>query len=160
MDRRAILIWGLRGVGMAIAGMVGIPSLMNAFSPILKQERGEEGAWQFLGALDDFPVGKMRKALVDVPRATWGESLRQKGVYAWRRSREELIVFSRNCTDLGCPVTWDPGSECFFCPCHGGIFAKNGERMAGPPNRPLFRYATRVRRGRVEIDLRSLPPVA
>jgi menaquinol-cytochrome c reductase iron-sulfur subunit len=159
MDRRTLMMWGIRGIGLAIAGMAGIPSLVNALSPIWKKE-AEQETWRSLGPLDNFPLGQMRKTIVDVPRETWGRTLREKGVYSWRRSLDEVVVFSRSCTDLGCPVTWDPGSECFFCPCHGGIFAKDGERMAGPPNRPLFRYATRIRNGELEIDLHSLPPTA
>ena len=31
--------------------------------------------------------------------------------------------------------------------------------MAGPPNKPLYRYANRVRDGVLEIDLFSLPPM-
>ena len=111
-------------------------------------------------ALDDFPVGAMTRAEVDVPRPDSSRALREKGVYVWRVSGEAIVVFSRNCTDLSCPVTYDPGSECFFCPCHGGIFAKDGERLAGPPNRPLYRYATRIEQGVLEIDLNSVPAIA
>jgi menaquinol-cytochrome c reductase iron-sulfur subunit len=96
---------------------------------------------------------------VEVPREDWAATLRERGVYVWRRSEQEVVVFARNCTDLSCPVTWDPGSQWFFCPCHGGIFSKDGERMAGPPKRPLYRYTNRIRDGVVEIDLRSLPPI-
>jgi hypothetical protein len=69
--------------------------------------------------------------------------LSRQGVYVWRPTDEEVVVFSRSCTDLGCPVIWDGGSQCFFCPCHGGIFARDGRRMAGPPDRELYRYANR-----------------
>jgi menaquinol-cytochrome c reductase iron-sulfur subunit len=159
MNRRTLMIWSIRGLGMAIAGMAGIPSLVNALAPLWQREPAKE-AWQTLGALDEFPVGEMRKAIVDIPREVPAGSLHEKGVYAWRRTPDEFVVFSRSCTDLGCPLTWDPGSECFYCPCHGGIFAKDGERMAGPPSRPMFRYASRIRNNELEIDLRSLPPVA
>jgi len=159
MDRRAMMRWAITGIGLATAGMVGIPSLIAAFAPVLTQ-RPERKIWQSLGLLANFPPGEMRKVIVPIPREDWGQAVREKAVYAWRPNGQEVIVYSRSCTDLGCPVTWDPGSECFFCPCHGGIFAKNGERMAGPPNRPLFRYASRISNGEIEIDLNSLPSVA
>jgi menaquinol-cytochrome c reductase iron-sulfur subunit len=54
-------------------------------------------------------------------------------------------------------LDYDRGSACFFCPCHGGIFRQNGERLAGPPKRPMYRYAHRLRDGIVEIDLQSVP---
>jgi menaquinol-cytochrome c reductase iron-sulfur subunit len=94
-----------------------------------------------------------------VPRGDWARSLGEKGVFVWRASEEEVVVFSRNCTDLSCPVTWDPGSNWFYCPCHGGIFAQDGTNVAGPPTRPLYRYANRVQNGVLEIDLLSLPPM-
>ena len=68
------------------------------------------------------------------------------------------VVFSRVCTDVGCPVTYDRGSACFLGPCHGGIFTQDGTPIHGPPPRPLYRYAARVRDGVLEIDLNSLPP--
>jgi menaquinol-cytochrome c reductase iron-sulfur subunit len=69
------------------------------------------------------------------------------------------VVFSRNCTDASCPVVFDAGSDCFLCPCHGGVFSKDGTPLHGPPPRPLWRYAARVRAGVLEIDLNSLPPM-
>lgn len=159
MDRRSLMAWALRAFGLAGAGIIGVPSLLTALAPVIDR-RGREEAWQPLGPLAAFPVGEMRKAVIRVPRRDRMRSLREQAVYAWRPGAEETIVYSRSCTDLGCPVTWDPGSQCFFCPCHGGIFDKNGERMAGPPKRPLYRYASRIRNGSIEVDVLSLPPVA
>jgi menaquinol-cytochrome c reductase iron-sulfur subunit len=159
MDRRAMMKWAIRGIGLATTFMVGIPSLIVAFAPVVRH-RARKSVWQSLGQIEDFPVGEMRKVILDVPRDDWGEAVREKAVYAWRPAEGEAVVYSRNCTDLGCPLTYDPGSECFFCPCHGGIFSKNGDRMAGPPKRPMYRYAARFTNGEIEIDLNSVPPMA
>jgi menaquinol-cytochrome c reductase iron-sulfur subunit len=157
MNRTTFLKWMVKGGGLVAAGIVVIPAIITAFSPLMRRPGGE--LWRALGPLDGFPVGTMRHSVVEAPRDDWVQSLRARGVYVWRPAPEELVVYSRNCTDLSCPIVWDPGSEAFFCPCHGGIFAKDGKRMAGPPRRPLYRYANRVREGMVEIDLRSLPPM-
>lgn len=159
MKRRSFFNLLVIGGGLVTATLAGIPALITALSPVL--QRREKELWVPLGALDDFPVGDMSKAVVEVPRDDWDESLREKGVFVWRPTGdgEEVVVFSRNCTDLSCPVTWDPGSGWFFCPCHGGIFAEDGSNKAGPPDRPLLRYSYRVQEGLLEIDLRSLPPV-
>ncbi len=159
MERRTVMKWAIRAIGLATTVMVGIPSLVIALSPVRKQ-RTQRSIWQSIGPVEDFPVGQMRPITVPVPREDWARGLREKVVYAWRPAEGEAIVYSRSCTDLGCPLTWDPGSECFFCPCHGGIFSKNGERMAGPPQSPLYRYASRIINGEIEIDLLSLPLVA
>lgn len=147
----------VQGIGLAVGGIVGLPWLASAFSPVVENESQE--LWQPVGPLAGFPVGSIQAASVTLPRGDWTRSLQEKGVYVWRNAPGEVVVFSRDCTDLGCPVNWDPKSRCFLCPCHGGIFNMNGERLAGPPKRALYRYATRVRDGILEVDLRSVPVV-
>ena len=159
MDRRNWMKWAIRGIGIATGAMIGIPSLILGLSPLWRH-RQEEAVWRTIGPVGDFPIGRMRKVVVRLPEEPWGEALRTQAVYALRTAEDEAVVYSRNCTDLGCPLTYDPGSECFFCPCHGGIFDKHGERMAGPPSRPMYRYANRIADGEIMIDLRSVPPMA
>lgn len=160
MDRRTMLKWGVRGVGLAIASVVGIPAFFAGFSPLFHHRKPKE-EWRSLGPVENFPIGEMRGIIVSLPSEAWGgKSLTEKLVYAWRSSEQEAIVYSRSCTDLGCPLTFDPGSECFFCPCHGGIFNKYGERMAGPPPRPMYRFANRIENGEIMIELNSVPLMA
>jgi menaquinol-cytochrome c reductase iron-sulfur subunit len=158
MNRRNALTRLVQGVSTAAAGIVGIPAAVHAISPGWTTPRRD--TWRSLGRLEAFTVERVTTA--EVLRATrpWARTLERQRVYVWRPRKHELVVLSPACTDLGCPVRWDAGSECFLCPCHGGIFAKDGTRMAGPPRRPLHRYAARVRGGGVEIDLSSVPPVA
>jgi menaquinol-cytochrome c reductase iron-sulfur subunit len=144
---------------VAIAGMVGIPAFLAGLAPVW-MGRARREVWQSIGQIDDFPVGEMQRVVLRLPAEEWGQALQDKTVYAWRPAEGEAVVYSRNCTDLGCPLTFDPGSQCFFCPCHGGIFDKNGERMAGPPNRPMYRYTTRIVGGEILIDIQSVPPMA
>jgi menaquinol-cytochrome c reductase iron-sulfur subunit len=155
--RRQLLSRALAGVGFGIASIVGIPSLIAAFSPVIVGRARER--WRSVGSVDQFDVASVRRGTVRIYEGDWPRTVREKGVYVWRRSADEFVVFSRNCTDLSCPVTWDAGSEWFYCPCHGGIFSREGERMAGPPRRSLFRYTHRIRENVLEIDLSSLPPV-
>lgn len=157
MDRRTSLGLIVMAGGAVTASVAAIPALITALSPGLGR-RGER--WVPLGRLDRFPVGEVREAVAEVPREDWSVALRHKGVYVWRPSADEVVVFSRSCTDLSCPVTHDPGSGCYFCPCHGGIFSPSGEPMAGPPKVPLYRYANRVEGGVLQIDLDSVPPMA
>lgn len=150
--------WAIRGIGLATTIMVGIPALVVSLVPVIKR-RPRGSIWQSLGPIESFPIGEMRQIIIKVPQEDWGRAISEKAAFAWRPSMGEAVVYSRSCTDLGCPLNWDPGSECFFCPCHGGIFDKNGQRMAGPPKHPLYRYASRIVDGRIEIDLNSLPPM-
>jgi menaquinol-cytochrome c reductase iron-sulfur subunit len=157
MNRRRLLSALMNGGGAILAGILGIPALLAALTPALRG--GRDGRWRRVGRLEDFPVNEVRQANVRVGRDDWSRTLSEKGVYVWRIKEDDVIVYSRNCTDLSCPVNFDPGSECFFCPCHGGIFAKDGTPLAGPPQVPLYRYEHRLRDGLLEIDLGSLPPM-
>jgi menaquinol-cytochrome c reductase iron-sulfur subunit len=159
MNRRRMIKWLIRGMGLAAAGMAGVPALIAGLSP-LGARTPRRGVWRSLGPVAGFPVGQVREVRLRLPEESWGRALREQAVYAWRPSEAETVVYSRSCTDLGCPLTFDPGSECFFCPCHGGIFDKNGERLAGPPNRPMFRYESRIADGEILIDIHSVPPLA
>jgi menaquinol-cytochrome c reductase iron-sulfur subunit len=145
----------LIGVGTtAAAATVGVPVLATGLSPAFESV-GEN--WQPVGPLDAFPLNEVTAAQVPVPRDDWAKALRTKAVYVWRATPDDPVVYSRNCTDASCPVVFDRGSDCFLCPCHGGIFLKDGTPIHGPPPRPLDRYTTRIRAGMLEIDLNSLP---
>lgn len=154
LNRRRLLTLGAQGLGLIAVGVVSVPSLIKSLTPVLKSQPQED--WRAVGAVMKFPIGSMKKAII---AASQEDDAPAKAVYVWRKTAEEFIVYSRSCTDLGCPVNWDPGSEWFYCPCHGGIFDKTGERRAGPPKRPLWRYANRIREGALEIDIRSVPPM-
>lgn len=157
MERRRFIGRVVQLTGAAMAAIIAVPGVLAFLTPAVREW---EPRWRPLGPVAEFPVGRVRQAVVFLDRADGMQALQHQGVYVWRRSDTDIVVYSRSCTDLGCPVTWDPGSEWFFCPCHGGIFDREGERRAGPPNRPLFRYAWRLVDGMLEIDVHSVPPMA
>jgi Rieske Fe-S protein len=41
-------------------------------------------------------------------------------------------------------VRWDDGLGQFKCPCHGGVFNRQGQVVSGPPPGPLTRVNVRV----------------
>ncbi|MEX0741662.1 MAG: hypothetical protein WD079_02620, partial [Phycisphaeraceae bacterium] len=90
-----------------MAAIVGVPAIATLISPAVRARR--EPMWQTLGSLNAFPVNSVEKAIVDIPDGDRPRTLRRKAVFVWRRSVEEVVVYSRNCTDLSCPVTWDAG---------------------------------------------------
>lgn len=157
MDNRRTWAIRLLAAGGAIGSFaIGIPALLAAFSSSIKGRK--KTAWRSAGNVNDYEIGKISSVEVLTQRGDWSDTLDRLTVFVWRQTNKQFVVFSRSCTDLSCPVTFDAGSECFFCPCHGGIFAKNGTPLAGPPKRALYRYATRIREEVLEIDLHSLPP--
>jgi menaquinol-cytochrome c reductase iron-sulfur subunit len=158
MERRDFLALAVKTGGALTAGVVLVPVAITTLAPLWQTRR--EGTWVSVGPLDRFKTGTVSQALVEIPRDDWAGALRKRGVFVWRPSDDEVVVYSRSCTDLGCPVTWDPGSGWFFCPCHGAIFDREGVPQKGPPRIPLHRYALRLDAGTLEIDLDSIPPSA
>ena len=63
------------------------------------------------------------------------------------------IGLSNICTHLGCRVRWATDEQQYLCPCHIGIFAKDGTVVSGPPPRPLDSYDLRVEDGQIQVKL-------
>lgn len=62
-----------------------------------------------------------------------------------RRSEDEFIAYSSECTHLMCPVIPELDQGRLHCPCHRGVFdVATGHPTAGPPRRPLPRIHLRI----------------
>lgn len=66
-----------------------------------------------------------------------------------------VAAFSRRCTDLGCLVSWNRERQQFLCPCHRGVYDKNGTNIAGPPPRPLDRFEVIKRGEQLYVNVQS-----
>jgi menaquinol-cytochrome c reductase iron-sulfur subunit len=137
-------------VGMIMGAVVGLPAIGYILSPALKIRSVE--AWVPLGNLEDYPVGT--PTLFSFTRTTingWEKTTNSYGVYVYRPSETETIVFSNICTHLSCRVVWHSDVEEYICPCHDGRFGIEGNLISGPPPRPLDRYETKVEDGKLSI---------
>ena len=77
------------------------------------------------------------------------------GQPAWvvHASSDRFVAFSAVCTHAGCTVDFDPSSEEFVCPCHGGTYdAKTGQVLGGPPPAPLDGIPVHVVSGEIRVD--------
>jgi Rieske Fe-S protein len=62
-----------------------------------------------------------------------------------RRSPDEFLAYSSQCTHLMCPVRPELEQGRLHCPCHEGYFdAATGKPIAGPPRRPLPRIQLQI----------------
>ena len=77
----------------------------------------------------------------------WINAEEEFSVYVLTENGQDFIAMSNICTHLGCRIRWIPDQEGFFCPCHNGVFAKDGSVIGGPPPRPLDRFETKVEEG-------------
>jgi menaquinol-cytochrome c reductase iron-sulfur subunit len=114
--------------------------------------------WIPVGKVDDFEIGKTVDVQISDPSPLpWAGITSKSAAWLRRESANEFIAFSVNCTHMGCPVRWLADAELFMCPCHGGVYYKDGAVAAGPPPQPLFRFAVRVVDGIVQIRSAPVP---
>ncbi len=67
---------------------------------------------------------------------------------------QQLRALSAKCTHEGCTVQYVAGESVIWCACHNGRFDLDGRNIAGPPPRPLTRFAcTREADGAVVVQL-------
>ena len=172
--RNKFLEFSTLGLGAVIGGLVTIPPLgMLAAS-------GFEGA-KFqpvdLGPLSTFPEGQfIITTFVEDPHA--GEVSRRTAYIRYNGllvNQPSFTILSNRCAHLGCPVQPNgpvaenqsttkenrAGQEVlkktpakpagFGCPCHGGQYDTEGNRIAGPPVRALDRYNYSIVEGRLVL---------
>jgi menaquinol-cytochrome c reductase iron-sulfur subunit len=149
LNRRQFLTKLSIALGAFGATLIGIPIVGFLLSPLL--EKSPE-IWRAIGAVDTFEVGKtVEVSFEDASPLPWAGVAAKTAAWLRRDSEKTFSAFSVNCTHLGCPVRWLPDAELFMCPCHGGVYGDQGQRVAGPPPRGLDRYLVRVNNGQVEI---------
>ena len=166
------------GLGALIGGIVTLPVLGFALMPAFVDQGEKEVD---VGPIDDFPEGKYVVATFmrdpkqgEISRFT--AFIRNNGSVAGKPS---FTCIANRCAHLGCPV--QPGGPLFedqkktfghvtlipalpaagfICPCHGGSYDQEGNRIAGPPVRALDRYEFFIRNGRLWLgDLYSVAKV-
>lgn len=80
----------------------------------------------------------------------WYESEESRSAWVFKNG-DEIVALSPICKHLGCTVNWnsDPKNpNKFFCPCHYGLYEKDGTNVPGtPPLSPLDHYEQEVKDG-------------
>jgi menaquinol-cytochrome c reductase iron-sulfur subunit len=155
MNRRNFLTRLSIGVMGIISALIGVPIIGSLFQPFFTQK---PRTWRDLGTVEDFREGET--ILVKFKAANnhpWAGSTSNMAAWLRRGEGKKFKAFSLNCTHLGCPVRWVATSELFLCPCHGGVYYKDGSPAAGPPPDSLSRYPVRITKGHVEILTSPIP---
>jgi menaquinol-cytochrome c reductase iron-sulfur subunit len=145
-------------LSLALSGvfgaLVGLPVVGFLFAPLAR--RAPE-IWQAVGGMQDFTIGETALVtFLDPSPLPWAGIAARSSAWLRRESDDRFVAFAINCTHLGCPVRWLADANIFMCPCHGGVFYRDGQAAAGPPERPLFQYQVRVRDGQVELLVGTL----
>ena len=173
--RSAFLELSTLGIGAAIGGLVTIPALGFMIAPAFVGQGDEEVD---LGPLDNFPdqqyVIAQFNSKKDEPQDVGRRAafIRSNGQV---NGVPSFTIISNRCAHVGCPtqpqglpgnpkkITTAAGSVTitpvasvsgFQCPCHGGAYDAEGNRVAGPPVRALDRYAFLIRNGKLVLAKR------
>jgi quinol---cytochrome c reductase iron-sulfur subunit, bacillus type len=141
-----------------VAMFLAVPIVRFFFSSVTRGRADGYLSWVSLGSVDQFPEGETRLATFRNPYVTPTDG-KTVNTACWVRRIEgdHFQVFAINCAHLGCPVRWFPQSGLFLCPCHGGVYYRDGSRAAGPPERGMFEYPNRVQNNLLSIQAGQLP---
>ena len=162
------------GLGGVIGGLVTVPAIGFMIVPAF---RGQGYATVDLGPLENFPEGKwfvtkffMNPEAGEVTHRT--AYIRNNGLL---NGKPSFTIISNRCAHLGCPVqpngpvqdnqskeidgkkgqrvTMIPAIPAggYGCPCHGGQYDVEGNRVSGPPVRALDRYEFEVVDGHLHL---------
>lgn len=160
------------GLGGVIGGIVSLPIIGFAVLPAFT---GQESDTVDLGPTDNFPEGDWVEAtfLLDPSQGEVSRRtvfVRNNGVFG---DLPSYTIISNRCVHLGCPVQASgPRNEDeketvkteqaevsltpvlpanFSCPCHGGAYDTEGNRIAGPPVRAMDRYKFSIVNSRLNL---------
>jgi menaquinol-cytochrome c reductase iron-sulfur subunit len=158
VTRRRFMTGVTHGAGAIAAGAFVLPAIGFAVGPIFEKH---ETTWQDVGAADSFPDDTYVPVTITIVEGI-GEAGRSTA-YVRRRGAQDtdkadqynsFIAISTRCMHVGCPVRYTPAAQRFICPCHGGVYDFQGKVTGGPPVRPLDRFYTQVKGGRVLLGPR------
>jgi len=140
-----------------VAAALAVPIVGFVLSSVTRGRGKGYLSWLTLGPVSEFPEGETRLATFRNPYVTPTDG-KTVDTACWVRriGGEQFQVFAVNCAHLGCPVRWFPQSGLFMCPCHGGVYYRDGSRASGPPERGLFEYPYKVENGLVTIQAGEL----
>jgi Rieske Fe-S protein len=159
VTRRRFMTGTTHAAGAIAASAFLLPAVGFALGPIFEKEKVN---WQDVGSVDEFPDDTYIPRTIEIAQGI-GE-VGKSTVYMrkfnpaidgrMRDSYDQWIAISTRCAHLGCPVRFVSAAQRFICPCHGGVYDFLGKVNGGPPVRPLDRFYTRQRNGRVQVGPR------
>jgi menaquinol-cytochrome c reductase iron-sulfur subunit len=158
VTRRRLMEGGAQLVGAVTVAAIALPGLGFALGPLFEDTIPTR--WQDVGPEDDFNdetyVPKVISIVPEVGDA--GKTTIYVRTFNPKRDKvvkgedsQPYVAISTRCAHLGCPVRYIQASQKFLCPCHGGVYGFEGQVEGGPPVRPLDRFYTRVKSGRVQV---------
>lgn len=158
VSRRQFLTYTIMGVGGFMAASTVMPMLRMAVDPVLQAEAGGD----FIATnvkVDELTNEPTRVDFQFDQEDGWYKSKVTETAWVYKDQNGEIVALSPICKHLGCTVSWNTSEEHqnkFFCPCHRGVYEKDGKNVPGtPPRGPLDRYHFEVRDGVLYLSRRA-----
>ena len=146
--RRALVRFVNIGMGLITAALAGIVG-----AAAVPRREASARRWRKAASVFDLPPNAPFAAVLAEKKADgWLETSKQSVVYIDKQG-ESYRAFSATCSHLGCRVTWDETKTQYLCPCHGGVYDRDGRVVAGPPPAPLTQVNVRVNPQSSEIEV-------
>jgi cytochrome b6-f complex iron-sulfur subunit len=145
--RRDFLKWGLFGSLLLMLGGFGQAFLMF-FYPKKLSPFGSKISVP--GTVADYPLHTVTPI--------------REGKFYISHVPEGLLALYWKCKHLGCTVPWKPNEEfegntpsgVFHCPCHGSIYLRNGQNVAGPAPAPLDYMDIILTGDKITVDTKKI----
>lgn len=158
VTRRQFLSYTIMGVGGFMAAASVMPMLRMAVDPVLQVEAGGD----FIATtvkVDELTNEPTRVDFKFKQEDGWYTSNVTQTAWVYKDDKGEIIALSPVCKHLGCTVNWNSNKDHpnqFFCPCHKGLYEKDGTNVPGtPPRGPLDRYKYKVKDGVLYLSRRA-----
>ncbi len=145
ISRRDFMKMVIAGISGVIGAAIGVPAIAYVVGPALQKGIDE---WIRLGSVNKVEVNIPTLFKTVIQKQTgWINAEEEFSAYVLTENGQDFTVMSNICTHLGCRVRWIAEKEGFFCPCHNGVFSKDGSVVSGPPPRSLDRFESKVEDG-------------
>lgn len=149
--RRGFLARVIIGIQAVIGGTLGVILGGSILSPGFARRQAN---WLPAGLLSDLADNEPTPVTVRVAREDgYNQIVERQVIFLVKTGELEVRALSATCTHLGCRVRWDTQTLTLNCPCHGGVFDRDGTVKAGPPPAPLASITTRLDGDRVLVEL-------
>jgi Rieske Fe-S protein len=145
----------LSGAITAIQGVIGATLAFVLGGAVMSPAFGTRRSnWWPAAPLEDLPDNEPTPVAIRVTREDgYSQVIERQVVFLVKTGATSVTALSSTCTHLGCRVSWNADEQVLKCPCHGGVFDRNGAVKAGPPPQPLAKLPARIDGEQVLVEL-------
>lgn len=149
VPRRKLLGWIVGAVNVGVIAAAVGPAVAFILAPLRRPK--EPGKWVPVVDDTELPAGETRSFTyaLDVDDGYMVSNRRYSVFLARKGSR--VVAYDPTCPHLGCHVEYKSRKKRFVCPCHGGVFDDEGQRVSGPPPKGLTKLAAKVENGKIWV---------